>query len=207
MSVYWTLRQAILHLKRSDPVLAELIRQVGPYRIEYSPPAFETLARAVVYQQLSGKAALRIYERLEQAAGNGPLGPEGVLALPPEQLRELGLSRQKIAYLRDLAERCLSGEIDFAALETLPDDEVTAALTRVKGIGVWTVQMFLIFALRRPDVLPSGDLGIRAAVKKVYRLDELPSPAQVDHMGRRWRPYASVASWYLWRALEPKAGL
>ncbi len=201
------MRKAILHLKKADPVLAGIIKQVGPYGIQYTEPDFATLARSIVYQQLSGRVAMVIYDRLERASGNGRLTPEALLRLTTEEMRASGLSKQKIAYLRDLAERSASGEIDFATLAAAPDDEVLSRLTEVKGIGVWTVQMFLIFGLRRPNVLPSGDLGIRAAVKKAWRLKELPKPKEIDCMAAGWRPYCSVASWYLWRSLEDKAGL
>jgi DNA-3-methyladenine glycosylase II len=122
-------------------------------------------------------------------------------------MRALGLSRQKIAYIRELAERSASGEVDFAALEKLPDEAVYERLTRLKGIGVWTVQMFLIFALRRTNVLPSADLGIRAAVRKAYGYAEAPPPSEIEELAQKWRPYCTVAAWYLWRSLETKAGL
>lgn len=203
------MRKAINHLKKADPVLARIIRGVGPYTIEFRPAEFATLVRSIVYQQLSGKVAAVIYGRLERAAmTNGDsLTASALLALTPEKMRELGLSRQKIAYIRDLADKTVSGEIDFTQLVHLPDEEVLRRLTAVKGIGVWTVQMFLIFALGRLDVLPSADLGIRVAIKKAYEMDDLPLPKQIDEMGRCWRPYATVASWYLWRSLEDKAGL
>lgn len=201
------MRKAIQHLKKTDPVLRGLIERIGPYEIEFLEPGFPTLAKSIIYQQLSGKVASIIYDRLEAAAGNGRLTAEGVLSLTPESMRALGLSKQKIAYLRDLAERTRSGEVDFSRIARLPDEKVCECLTAVKGIGIWTVQMFLIFGLRRVNVLPSGDLGIRAAVRKAYSLDELPKPAEIDEMGRKWRPYCTVASWYLWRSLEAKAGL
>jgi DNA-3-methyladenine glycosylase II len=165
------------------------------------------LVKSIVYQQLSGKVARVIFNRLAAAAGVGPLTPEGVLNLRPRKMRAVGLSQQKVAYIRDLARRTRSGEVDFSAIQALPDDEVCRVLTGVKGIGVWTAQMFLIFALRRADVLPSADLGIRAALRKLYGLPELPKPAQVEELARNWRPYSTVASWYLWRSLEGKAGL
>ncbi len=202
-----SMRKAILHLKKADDVLAGIIKQVGSYAIQYTEPDFATLARSIVYQQLSGRVAMVIYDRLERASGNGRLTPEALLQLTAEEMRAIGLSKQKIAYLRDLAERSASGEIDFAALAEAPDDEVLSRLTAVKGIGVWTVQMFLIFGLRRPNVLPSADLGIRVAVKKAWKLKELPKPKEIDRMAAGWRPYCSVASWYLWRSLEDKAGL
>jgi DNA-3-methyladenine glycosylase II len=200
------MRKAIEHLKRADAVIAGIIETVGPYRIEHLEPNFETLARSIVYQQLSGKVARVIFGRLAQAAGD-QMTPEAVLRLRPARMRKLGLSKQKVAYIRDLARLTRDGQVDFTALPSLGDGEVTERLTRVKGIGVWTAHMFLIFALRRPDVLPVGDLGIRAAVRKAYGLEQLPPPAEVERLGACWRPYATVASWYLWRSLEGKAGL
>jgi len=196
------MQEALLHLKGCDPVLQRLIGEVGPYAIEYLEPCFETLVKSIVYQQLSGKVARVIFNRLAAAAGVGPLTPESVLKLRPARMRAAGLSQQKVAYIRDLARRTRSGEVDFGALQALPDDEVCRSLTSVKGIGVWTAQMFLIFALRRVDVLPSADLGIRAALRKLYGLPELPKPAQIEELAREWRPYSTVASWYLWRSLE-----
>lgn len=203
----FSVRRALAHLKAADPVMGGLIERLGPYRIQYSPLAFQTLAKAIVLQQLSGKAAAKIFSRLLEAGGDGELTPAALLRLPPARLRALGLSRQKIAYLRELARRTLAGELDFQALEELPDQEVAGRLTAFKGIGLWTVHMLLIFALRRPDVMPSGDLGIRAAVRRAYGYSELPSPAEVERLAERWRPYRSVASWYLWRSLEDQAGL
>lgn len=201
------MRKAIRHLKSADPVLRRLIEDVGPYRIEYSPPTYQTLAKAIVLQQLSGKVAAQIFRRLLAAAGDGELTPERMLALNPAELRSLGLSRQKIAYLRDVAERAITGALDFQELACAPDEEVVRRLTAIKGIGLWTAQMFLIFALRRPDIMPSEDLGIRAAVRKAYGLARLPTAREVDALAERWKPYRSVAAWYLWRSLEDQAGL
>lgn len=201
------MQQALAHLKASDPVLCRLIDSVGPYAVEFLEPCFETLVKAIVLQQLSGKVAAVIFERLRAAAGKGCLTAEAVLKLRTRKLRAIGLSRQKIDYIRELARQAVSGELDLAALAALPDEEVYARLTALKGIGVWTVQMFLIFALRRVNVMPSGDLGIRAAVRQVYGLEALPTPAEVDELARPWHPYCTVASWYLWRSLEAKAGL
>ncbi len=201
------MRKALTHLKRADPVLARLIGEIGPCCIRFIEPGFEALAKAIVYQQLSGKVAATIFGRLAAAAGDGRVTPEAVLALDPAKLRELGLSRQKIAYIRDLAERVVGGGIDFTAMERMSDEEVMANLTEVKGIGVWTVHMFLIFALRRTDVMPVGDLGLRAAIRRAYGLEAMPSPAEVEEMARKWRPYCTMASWYLWRSLETDANL
>jgi DNA-3-methyladenine glycosylase II len=201
------MRKAIVSLKDADPVLGGLIAKVGPCRIRYLEPNFETLAKSIVYQQLSGKAAATIFGRLLDAVDGEELTPAAVLRLTPRKMRALGLSRQKISYIRDIAGHAQSGQIEFEDLRRLPDDEVIRILTSLKGVGVWTVHMFLIFALRRKDVLPSGDLGIRAAVRKAYGLAQTPTPSEVEEIGARWRPYRTLASWYLWRSLEPNANL
>jgi DNA-3-methyladenine glycosylase II len=200
------MRKAILHLKRSDPVLKAIIQRIGPYRPRVAPADFPALARSIVFQQLSGKAAATIFGRLE-AAVNGRVTPRAVLKLDEARMRSLGLSKQKAAYLRDLAQKTLTREVDFRTLPEMPDQEVIAHLTAVKGIGVWTAQMFLIFALGRPDVLPTADLGIRAAMKKLYGLAVLPQPAEMEKIAAPWRPYCSVACWYLWRSLDNQAPL
>ena len=201
------MRKAILHLKTADPVLAGVIEKVGPYRIEYREPEFETLVRSIVYQQISGKVAAAILARLVALVPSRKLTPRTVLRLTPEQMRSAGLSGQKIAYIRDLAEHTKARRVDFAAIADLADHEVIEHLTQVKGIGVWTAQMFLMFALRRPDVLPVGDLGVRAAIKRAYQLDELPNAQQIEQLAVAWRPHCSVATWYLWRSLEGPAEL
>ena len=195
------MRKALRHLRNADPVMGALIDRVGSYRIEYLEPAFDTLAKSIVYQQLSGKAARTIYNRLSDALG-GEVTPERVLKLTPARMRALGLSKQKIAYIRDLAAQTRDGRVDFAALPDLDDRAVVEALTRVKGVGVWTAHMFLIFALRRPNVLPTGDYGVRSAVQKLYDLPALPKPAEMQRLAEPWRPWCSVASWYLWRSLD-----
>ena len=201
------MRKAVNHLKKSDPVLAQIIARVGPCRLQYRDPVFATLVRSIVYQQLSGKVASVILERLISALPEREITPAAILALTPEQMRALGLSRAKTAYVRDLAQRTLAGDLVFQKLAALSDDEVIAYLTQVKGVGVWTAHMFLIFALRRPNVLPVGDLGVRAAIKKAYRLRSLPTPEKMQKIAQKWEPYASVATWYLWRSLEgPAAG-
>jgi len=197
------MRKAINHLKKADPVIATIIEQVGPCQMRHSEPTFEALARSIVYQQLSGKAAGTIYGRLAAAASD-PLTPEAVLRLTHEQLRAVGLSTQKAKYVYDLAERTSRNEIDFAVLPTLDDQQVIEVLTQVKGVGVWTVQMFLMFSLQRPNVLPTGDLGIRNAVKKAYRMRKTPTPADIEKKAKSWHPYCTVASWYLWRSLEAR---
>jgi len=202
------MRRALEHLAQRDPVMRRLIERIGPYAIEYAPASFATLARCIVYQQLNGKVAGKLYQRLEDTLTPGrELTPEAVLAAPADTLRQLGLSRSKIRYLHELARACASGQLRLEELERLPDDEVMRVLTALPGIGPWTVQMYLIFALRRLDVLPSTDLGIRLAVQRAYGLDRLPAPREVERRGEVWRPYATVASWYLWRSLGDGAGL
>jgi len=200
------MQEAIHHLRRSDPVLAGIIDRVGDYRIEFREPGFETLVKSIVYQQLSGRVANVIFGRLAAAAG-GSITPSSILKLRPARMRAIGLSGQKTAYIRDLARHARDGRINFEELRELPDQDVMERLTAVKGIGVWTVHMFLIFALRRHDVLPTGDLGIRNAIRKAYGLEALPAPADIEAMAERWRPFCTVASWYLWRSLEPNANL
>ncbi len=201
------MREAVMHLKAADPVLSAIIDRVGECRLEFRDPDFSSLARSIVYQQLSGKAATTILRRLIEALPGGALTPAAILALTPEQMRVLGLSGQKTSYIRDLAERTQAGELDFARFPEMTDADVIEHLTRVKGVGVWTAHMFLIFALRRPDVLPVGDLGVRAAIRKAYRLRALPKPERVEKIAKRWHPYTSVAAWYLWRSLDGDAAM
>jgi 3-methyladenine DNA glycosylase/8-oxoguanine DNA glycosylase len=197
------MRKAINHLKKSDPVLRGIIERVGPFRMEFGPPEFCSLAESIVYQQLNGKAAATIWERFEALAGD-PLTPEGILKLTDEQMRGVGLSKQKSYYLKDLAAKTAAGVLDFSRLPELPDEEVIKHLTQVKGIGVWTAHMFLMFTLQRPDVLPTGDYGVQAAIKKHYRKRKLPKPEVMEKIARAWSPYRSVACWYLWRSLDIK---
>src|SRR5215212_4574726 len=198
---------ALEELRRSDPVMRRLIDRLGPLDEEerrrgrpHEP--YGALVRSIVGQQLSTKAARTIYERLiAQFDGRTPT-PAELLAADPEQVRSAGLSRPKVSYLRSLAEHVESGELELARLDELPDEEVSEQLTAVKGLGQWTADMFLIFHLRRPDVVPVGDLGVRRAVERAYELPEIPDAAQVLEIGEPWRPYRSLASLYLWRSLD-----
>ena len=201
------MRKALLHLKRKDPVLRAIIERVGPYSIQYREPIFQTLVRSIVYQQLSGKAAGTIFDRLAAAAGEAPFTPQRILKITPKKMQSLGLSRQKRDYIRDLAKRTAAGEIDFTNFHELDDATLIQRLTAVKGVGVWTVQMFLMFALQRPNVLPVGDLGVRSAIRKAYGLEAMPTAAEVERIAASWHPYCSVASWYLWRSLENQGEL
>jgi DNA-3-methyladenine glycosylase II len=198
------MKKAITHLKKADVILAGIIERAGVYKIHYRPAGFDTLVRSITSQQLNGRAAETIFGRLLAAAKVDPLTPESILKLRPARMRALGLSGQKMKYIRELARMTRDGEVNFEHCATLEDGAVIEHLTRVKGVGVWTVHMFLMFALRRHDVLPTGDLGIRMAMKKAYGLTELPKPVEMEKIAAAWRPYSSVACWYLWRSLEEK---
>lgn len=199
--------RAVTHLKRADPKLAVVIEQVGPCRFAPRPEGthFEAVARAIVYQQLSGKAAATIHDRFTALFRNGTPEARELLALPEEALRSVGLSRQKTGYLRDLAHRAHTGAVPIETLHERSDEEIVAALTSITGVGRWTAQMFLIFRLGRPDVLPELDLGIQKAIRRAYRLRTHPDPKRVTTIGAAWAPYRSIAAWYLWRSLDPVA--
>ena len=197
------MRKAINHLKKSDPVLRAIIERVGPCRMEFGPAEFSSLAEAIVYQQLNGKAAVTIFQRFATLAGE-PLTPEGILKLSYEQLRSVGLSKQKSAYLKDLATKTSDGLLNFARLPEMTDEGVINHLTQVKGIGEWTAHMFLMFSLRRPNVLPTGDYGVQMAIRKHYKKRKLPKPKDMEKIAKAWEPYRSVACWYMWRSLDIK---
>ena len=197
------MRKAVNHLKKSDPVLRAIIERVGPCRMEFGLPEFCSLAEAIVYQQLNGKAAVTIFKRFAALAGE-PLTPEGILKLSDQQLRSVGLSKQKSAYLKDLAAKTAGKLLDFSRLPDLTDEEVIQHLTQVKGIGVWTAHMFLMFSLRRPNVLPTGDYGVQMAIRKHYKKRKLPKPKDMEKIAKAWEPYRSVACWYMWRSLDIK---
>jgi DNA-3-methyladenine glycosylase II len=197
------MRKAVNHLKKCDPAMRSIIERVGPFRMEYGPPEFHSLAESILYQQLNGKAAATIFKRFTDLAGE-PLTPEGILKLSDEQLRGVGLSKQKSAYLKDLSEKTAAGLLDFSRLPEWSDAEVIKHLTQVKGVGVWTAHMFLMFMLRRPDILPTGDYGIQAAIKKHYKKRQWPKPHIIEKIAKPWVPYRSIACWYLWRSLDIK---
>jgi DNA-3-methyladenine glycosylase II len=198
-----TMRKAINHLKKSDPILAAIIEQVGPCRIEFGEPTFHSLAEAILYQQLNGKAAVTIFKRFTDLAGD-PLTPAGILKLTDAQMRGVGLSKQKTSYLRDLSEKTKAGLVAFERLNELSEEEVIQHLTQVKGVGVWTAHMFLMFTLRRPDILPTGDYGVQAAIKKHYKKRKWPKPTIMEKIAKPWAPYRSIACWYLWKSLDVK---
>lgn len=197
---------ALAHLRAADPALATVIGRVGPLRLELEPASslFAALLRSIVYQQLHGKAAATILARVHAAlAPHGGIEPASVARAGETALRAAGLSRAKLAAILDLAAKCETAAVPtLREAATLPDDELVARLTEVRGIGPWTVHMLLIFTLGRPDVMPTGDFAIRLAFKKLYRKRRDPSPAAILRHARCWSPYRSVASWYLWRSLE-----
>jgi DNA-3-methyladenine glycosylase II len=201
-------RKALNHLRKADPVLAQVIDAVGSCtlapRTEWTH--FDALVRSIVYQQLSGKAAATIHGRVIQLIGDGAETPRRITATSHEAFRAAGLSNQKANYVRNLAEHTLDGSLAVDRLDEMSDDDVIAALTQVKGIGKWSAQMFLMFRLGRPDVLPELDLGVQKGIQKAYRLRKLPTPAQVLRRGAKWAPYRTVASWYMWRVLELPQG-
>ncbi len=197
-------RKAVAHLKKVDPVMAEVIAKVGSYK---GWPAsegthFDAVARSIVFQQLSGKAAGTIHGRFQGLYGGRTPLPQELATTSDEQLRAVGLSRQKSAYLKDLGVRVASGELPIETLHELTDDEIITALTQVKGIGRWTAQMFLMFRLGRLDVLPDLDLGIQKGIQRAYRLRKLPTPERVLKIGAKWAPYRTVGSWYMWRLID-----
>ena len=215
------MKRAVQHLKAADPVLREIIERVGPPRIPHREPTFANVARSIAFQQLNGKAATTIFERLlrecvncnggssEMAAATiagdwSAVTPEAILSLTDAQMRAIGFSRAKESYLRDLSEKTRSGVLNFAELPNMSDDDVIEHLTQVKGIGVWSAQMFLMFALRRPDVMPTLDFGINNAIQRAYRKRKMPKAKQVLKIAEPWRPYRTAACWYLWRSMDVK---
>ena len=194
-------------LMRRDPVLRAIISKYGAcgLKIGREPDIFSGLVEAIVSQQLSTRAAATIYGRLRALMpDNGPPAPNAILPLSEGALRGVGLSRQKIGYVRDLSQKVLDGSLRTDALAGMTDEEVIVELTKIKGIGRWTAEMILIFRLARPDVFPVDDLGIVKAVKKAYRLRKTPDERRLSAIGEHWRPYRSVAAWYLWASLENK---
>jgi DNA-3-methyladenine glycosylase II len=196
---------AVKHLAKADPVLGRLMKRAGPFALKtrhlHNP--FEALARNIVFQQLHGSAAEAIHRRVVELFGGGRLRPQDVLEAPDEALRGVGLSGAKTAALKDLAARTLDGTVPtLARLKRMGDEEIVARLTQVRGIGRWTVEMLLMFRLGRPDVLPVGDFAVRKGFMVAYGLDEMPKPKALELHAEAWRPYRSVASWYMWRALE-----
>jgi DNA-3-methyladenine glycosylase II len=201
-----SLAAAARALARRDPVMGGFIKTAGPVTMrEGLGDYFASLARAIVYQQLAGRAAAAIHGRFVEALG-GKVTPRRVLAAPPEALRAAGLSGAKLAAIRDLAEKSTDGTVPLARIEELPDDEIVARLSQVRGIGRWTAEMFLLFELRRLDVWPVDDLGVRNGYRLIYGLAEMPKPRELEALGDVFRPYRSVAAWYCWQAVHLARG-
>ncbi|OJW19227.1 MAG: hypothetical protein BGO49_12080 [Planctomycetales bacterium 71-10] len=193
--------KAVRHLRKVDPHMKEVIRRVGPCRLVPREDRLGALVGSIVSQQISTKAAASIGGRLHELAGR-PYDPHRLLALGEDALRSCGLSRPKARYVLNVSAAVADGSTPVDQFHEWDDDAIVESLTAIKGIGVWTAHMFLIFALNRPDVWPVGDLGVRAALRHKHGLAELPSPKECEALGDSWRPYRSVASWYLWRSLE-----
>ena len=206
------MRKAINHLKKSDPVMAAIIERVGPFRMQFGEPTFHSLAESILYQQLNGKAAAKIHERVRLLYGEDDPSPQALLSTPEEVLRAAGVSGNKIKALKDLAARSLDGTVPtHEEILQLPDAEIIQRLTEVRGIGPWTVEMLLIFRLGRPDVLPVTDYGVRKGFALTFQrlpknraleAKDLPKPEPMLKRGLKWAPYRSVAAWYLWRACD-----
>jgi len=193
--------EAMDFLRSNDPVLARIIAQVGSLKMAHRRERFPSLVRAIIFQQLAGRAAMAIYQRFVEIIGNGRFPtPAQVIATSDEDMRRVGLSRGKMAYIRDLARHVRDGSLNFRRFARMDDEQIIADLVRVRGIGRWTAEMFLMFNLRRPDILPVDDLGFRSAVAKAYGLRELPTAKELRLMGERWRPYRSAAVWYFWQS-------
>ncbi len=205
------IRDARLKLRKADPVLGAIIKQVGPFTAKARRDRFGTLASSILSQQISTHAATAIKKRVLDAIGTQrksqpkrgyPWCPQTMAKFSIEQYRELGVSRQKAGYIIDLAEKVNAGTVDLSVMGRLDDEAIIEQLIQVKGIGRWTAQMFLMFSLARMDILPVDDLGIKTAIAKAYQLEELPSKVQIEEIAQPWKPYRTIACWYLWQSLE-----
>lgn len=194
--------RALRHLRKSDPVLAEVIRRVGPFELQPKRGRFQSLVRSILAQQISTAVARSMLRKLQARLAPSRLSPESLGQLSFDDLRAIGLSRQKASYLQDLTEKVLDGTVRLHRVHRLSDEEIIDELIQIKGIGRWTVQMFLIFCLGRPDVFAPDDFGLRSAIQKLYDLPELPKRSEAEEIAAPWRPHGTVASWYLWRSLE-----
>lgn len=195
-------KRGITHLRASDPIMRASIDLVGPFTLRLERNRFRMLVRSIVSQQISTSAARSIRKRLEQLVAPARVTAQRLAGLDRDQLRSAGLSNQKATYILDLTEKVTNGDLRLRNVGRMSDEDVISELTKVKGIGYWTAQMFLIFSLGRLDVLPHDDLGIRTAIRDLYELDKLPDKTTSERIARPWRPYASLASWYCWRSLE-----
>ena len=197
-------RRALQHLRTVDPGLAAIIKRVGPYRLTPRTEGshFDYVVRCIVGQQLSGKAAATIYQRVRDLYGGGFPTPVQLLRTPDATLRSAGLSGRKVEYVKELATRTEAQSIAILGIHEMTDDDVMETLVSVRGIGRWTAQMVLMFRLGRPDILPELDLGVQKAVQRLHRMRKLPTPEKLAKIGAKWAPYRTIAAWYLWRSLE-----
>ena len=195
-------RKGVRHLKNSDPVLARIIAKARPIKFELDDDHYEAIVGSIIFQQLAGSAARAILNRFKDLYGGRLPSPREYLSTDESRLRSSGLSPQKISYIKDLAERIESGRLDLRRLEELSDDEAMRELDDVRGIGRWTAEMFLLFKLGRTDVLPVDDLGLRKAAKQAYRLRKLPTRERFEQLAKKWHPYSSISTLYLWRSME-----
>ena len=198
------IEKALLHLKEVDPIIGALIDRAGPFTLKLERNRFGLLVRSILSQQISTKAARSIRLRLEELLKPDPISAAAINGLSDEQLRSVGLSRQKVSYLKDLSARVLDQRLRLDRIGRLSDEEAIEHLIQVRGIGRWTAQMFLIFSLGRMDIFPHDDLIVRSSIRELYRLDELPSKQQSHAIAEPWKPYSTVASWYCWRLLDVK---
>jgi DNA-3-methyladenine glycosylase II len=196
------IQRAVRHLRTADPVMRDLMKRAGPFTLKPRRDRFHTLVGSIISQQISGKAADSIHMRLKQRVAPDRISAESLLRLSADDLRQVGVSPQKAKYLHDLAARVADGSLRLNTLARLSDEQVIEALIQVKGIGVWTAQMFLIFSLGRLDVFPHDDLGVRVAIRNLYGLDDLPDKHVSHRIAAPWRPYASIGAWYCWRSLD-----
>ena len=199
-------KKIVRHFKTKDPILFSLIQVDQPIELEIHKKPFIRLLRSIIGQQLSVKAASTIYTRFENLFENNDITPSGLVKLSPEKMREAGLSRQKITYLKDLAQKVLDGEVELDKFGELESEVIIEELVRIKGIGKWTAEMFLMFSLGRPDVFSFGDLGLQNAIMKAYKLEKKPTIKQMEKLSKKWIPYRTYAAMTLWRSLnnDPK---
>jgi DNA-3-methyladenine glycosylase II len=196
------IRRAMRHIQTADPIMRELMKKAGPFTLKPRRDRFRTLVGSIISQQISAKAAVSIHSRLKERVAPERISPESLLRLNPDDLRKVGISPQKARYLLDLAGKVAERSLRLDKLSRLTDEKVIEALIQVKGIGVWTAQMFLIFSLGRLDVFPHDDLGVRVALRNLYDLADLPDKHVSHRIATPWRPYASIATWYCWRSLD-----
>jgi DNA-3-methyladenine glycosylase II len=196
------IRAALQHLRKSDPTMKDIIRRIGPFTLKTHSDRFLLLVRSIISQQISVSAAKSIMAKLENAVAPAKISAEALAKFDPDRLRPLGVSPQKAGYLVDLTQKATSGHLELAKVHRFEDEAVIEHLVQVKGIGRWTAQMFLIFGLGRLDVMPHADLGIQTAIRRNYGLRVNPKPKRIDKFAAAWRPYCSIASWYLWQTLD-----